>query len=91
MSSAVMEIFIAGLKSKSAETRNRTANDLCQYLKTELREATPDEINNFCDDFNHHIFKMVSSADVHEKMGGLLAIGECRFEIDVSVISKLLS
>nr|UIB01653.1 serine/threonine-protein kinase mTOR [Propylea japonica] len=74
MSSAAMEIFIAGLKSKSADTRNKTANDLSQYLKTELREATPDEINNFCDDFNHHIFKMVSSPDVNEKMGGLLAI-----------------
>ncbi|KAK9883142.1 hypothetical protein WA026_001340 [Henosepilachna vigintioctopunctata] len=74
MSSAAMHAFIAGLKSKDAEIRNKTANELTQYLKTELRERTPDEINSFFDTFNHHIFKMVSSTDVNEKMGGLLAI-----------------
>jgi len=28
------------------------------------------------DDFNHHIFEMVSGSDVNEKKGGILAIGE---------------
>lgn len=45
------------------------------YVKSELREATPDEIDSFLDEFNHHIFEMVSGSDVNEKKGGILAIG----------------
>lgn len=75
MSTAAMQQFVAGLKSRSAETRIKTAQELMLYVKSELREATPDEINAFLDEFNHHIFEMVSGSDVNEKKGGILAIG----------------
>lgn len=35
-----------------------------------------EELTSFMDDFNHHIFEMVSGSDVNEKKGGILAIGE---------------
>lgn len=76
MSTAAMQQFVAGLKSRSPETRMKTAQELMVYVKSELREATPDEINTFLDEFNHHIFEMVSGSDVNEKKGGILAIGE---------------
>lgn len=75
MSVAAMQQFVAGLKSKSFETRQKTAQDLSVYVKSELREATADEINNFLDEFNHHIFEMVTGSDVNERKGGILAIG----------------
>lgn len=75
MSVIAMHQFVANLKSRQENVRLKTAKDLSIYVKSELREATPDEINNFLDEFNHHIFEMVSSNDVHEKKGGILAIG----------------
>jgi FKBP12-rapamycin complex-associated protein len=45
-------------------------------VKTELREVSVEELTSFMDDFNHHIFEMVSGSDVNEKKGGILAIGE---------------
>lgn len=70
-----MQKFVTGLKSRKPEARQKTARDLSLYVKSELREATPDEIMNFLDEFNHHIFEMVSSNDPNEKQGGILAIG----------------
>lgn len=40
-------------------------------LKLSQEEAT-----TFYDELNHHIFELVSSSDVNEKKGGILAIGE---------------
>lgn len=70
-----MQQFVTGLKSRKPEARQKTAQELSLYVKSELREATPDEIMNFLDEFNHHIFEMVSSNDPNEKQGGILAIG----------------
>lgn len=75
MSTVLMQQFVSGLKSRHSETRSKAAQDLCLYVKTELREATHDEVNLFMDEFNHHIFEMVSGNDVNEKKGGILAIG----------------
>lgn len=47
----------------------------CSQVRTELREMSPEELATFLDDFNHIIFEMVSSNDVNEKKGGILAIG----------------
>lgn len=81
-SSSTMQQFVAGLKSRTPETRMKTAQELMLYVKSELREATPDEMNSFLDEFNHHIFEMVNG-DVNEKKGGILAIG--KFDICLSV------
>lgn len=44
-------------------------------VTTELREVPVEELTMFMDEFNHLIFDMVSSADVNEKKGAILAIG----------------
>lgn len=66
--------FVQGLKSRSQQ--NKTAQELLLYVKTELREMPQDELLAFLDEFNHHIFDMISSADNSEKKGGVLAISE---------------
>ena len=43
-------------------------------VTSELREATQEDVVSFVDDMNHQIFDMVSSSDVNEKKGGILAI-----------------
>lgn len=68
--------FVAGLKSRNRDVQNKAAQDLFLYVKTELREMPEEELVQFFDDFNHHIFDMVSSPDANEKKGGVLAISE---------------
>ena len=72
-----MQQFVAGLKSRSEETRAKAARDLHHYVSTELREVSVEDLTSFMDDMNHQIYEMVSSADVSDKKGGILAIGEC--------------
>lgn len=43
-------------------------------VKTELREMSPEELSSFIEDFHHDIYDMVSSNDLNEKKGGILAI-----------------
>lgn len=69
-----MTQFVQGLKSRSQQ--NKTAQELLLYVKTELREMPQEELLAFLDEFNHHIFDMISSADNSEKKGGVLAISE---------------
>ncbi|KAL3862460.1 hypothetical protein ACJMK2_008424 [Sinanodonta woodiana] len=71
---AVMLQFTSGLKSRSEEGRIKTANELHHFVSTELREMPVEEHTSFMDQFNHHIFEMVSSSDLNEKKGGILAI-----------------
>ena len=66
--------FVSGLKSRSQQ--NKTAQELLLYVKTELREMPQDELLAFLDEFNHHIFDMISSPDNVEKKGGVLAISK---------------
>ncbi|CAG9564541.1 unnamed protein product [Danaus chrysippus] len=74
--------FVVGLKSRNVDVQTKTARELYHYAKTELREVPQEELTQFLDEFNHQIFEMVSSNDVHEKKGGVLAIvcligGDC--------------
>lgn len=66
--------FVQGLKSRNQQSK--TAQDLLLYVKTELREMPQEELLAFLDEFNHHIFDMISSADTSEKKGGVLAISK---------------
>ena len=70
-----MQQYVAGLKSRNEETRSKAAKELNHYVTTELREISIEELTQFMDDFNHQIFEMVSSPDVNERKGGILAIG----------------
>ncbi|XP_063829680.1 serine/threonine-protein kinase mTOR [Ostrinia nubilalis] len=81
MSNQVVQ-FVAGLKSRNVDIQIKTARELYHFAKTELREVPQEELTQFLDEFNHQIFEMVSSNDVHEKKGGVLAIvcligGDC--------------
>lgn len=76
MSSAVTQ-FVNGLKSRNRDEQSKAAQKLFLYVKTELREMPQEELVQFFDDFNHHIFDMVSSPDAYEKKGGVLAISKC--------------
>lgn len=75
MSNSVQQ-FVNGLKSRNKDTQNKTAQELSLYVKTELREMPYDDLMAFFEDFNHHIFEMLSSADTNDKKGGVLAISE---------------
>lgn len=68
--------FVNGLKSRNRDEQNKAAQELFLFVKTELREMPPDELGQFFDEFNHHIFDMVSSSDAYEKKGGVLAISK---------------
>lgn len=80
--------FVNGLKSRNRDEQNKAAIDLTLYVKTELREMPPEELALFLDDFNHHIFDMVSSSDASEKKGGVLAISE--FVLNIIIISSAM-
>lgn len=56
-------------------------------VKTELREVSAEERAVFNDEFNHHIFEMVSSSDSNEKIGGILAI--CTYSIILKTIRNI--
>ncbi|XP_060521647.1 serine/threonine-protein kinase mTor [Cylas formicarius] len=90
MSLAAMQQFVSRLKSKNEQVRLKAAKDLSLYVKNDLREAAPEEINNFLDKFNHYIFEMVSSNDVNEKKGGILAI-VCLIGVDVGNMTTRIS
>lgn len=45
----------------------------CMFCVPQLSQ---DEATTFYDELNHHIFELVSSSDVNEKKGGILAIGK---------------
>ncbi|XP_066992513.2 serine/threonine-protein kinase mTOR isoform X2 [Anabrus simplex] len=90
MSNALMQQFVSGLKSRHAEVRSKAARDLYHYVKTELREVSVEELISFMDEFNHHIFEMVSGSDINEKKGGILAI-VCLIGADVGNINTRIS
>lgn len=77
MSSGVVQKFVSGLKSKHRDDQNKSAQELLLFVKTDLREMQQDELNQFFDEFNHQIFDMISSSDINEKKGGVLAISKC--------------
>ncbi|XP_069466036.1 serine/threonine-protein kinase mTOR isoform X2 [Ambystoma mexicanum] len=70
----MLQQFASGLRSRNEEARAKAAKDLQHYVTTELREVTQEEATQFYDELNHHIFELVSSSDVSERKGGILAI-----------------
>lgn len=76
MSNSIVDQFVTGLKSRYRDVQHKSAQDLFIYVKTELREMTQEELVQFFDDFNHHIFGMIMSSDINEKRGGVLAISK---------------
>lgn len=82
-----LQAFVTGLKHRQEDVRFKTAIDLHHFVVTELREMPPEDVASFMDDFNHHIFEMVSSSDIHERKGGVLAIGNVTLNKNVTVVN----
>lgn len=76
MSANTVQQFVGGLKSKHKDVQQKAVTDLIRYVRTELREMSQEDLRQFFDDFNHHIFDMMNSVDINEKKGGVLAISE---------------
>eukprot|EP00117_Sycon_ciliatum_P040328 scpid3818/ scgid5118/ Serine/threonine-protein kinase mTOR; FK506-binding protein 12-rapamycin complex-associated protein 1; FKBP12-rapamycin complex-associated protein; Mammalian target of rapamycin; Mechanistic target of rapamycin; Rapamycin target protein 1 len=67
--------IVAGLKHRSDKVRLKTAQQLRQYVTTELREMSAEDANAFTEELNKNVFVLISSSsEVHEKKGGVLAI-----------------
>ncbi|KAL5013846.1 hypothetical protein ScPMuIL_008116 [Solemya velum] len=66
--------FLSGLKSRNEDVRFKAASELHHFVSTELREMPVGEHTSFMDELNHNMYEMVSSSDVNEKKGGILAI-----------------
>jgi FKBP12-rapamycin complex-associated protein len=69
-----MAQYFPGLKSRNDAARLRAARDLQKYVSTELRELPDEQSSEILDDVNQNIFSLISSQEVHEKKGGILAI-----------------
>lgn len=72
-----MSQYTNALKSKSDEVRLKGARNLQKFVTTELRELPADTYSATLDEINQSIFTMMSSQELHEKKGGILAIGKC--------------
>jgi len=55
--------------------RSRAARELCQHVAATSRERSGESFTRFINDVNKRIFDLVSSSDVSEKLGGIMAIG----------------
>ena len=73
-----MAQYFANLRSRSEEARVRAAKELQRYVSTELRELPTDRVQLKLDEINQQIYQLISSTEVHEKKGGILAIGKER-------------
>lgn len=76
MHSASVTQIINGLKSRHDETRSQAARELRRYVSSELQEVSREEVSKFLDEFNEFLGEMVSSSEVNEKKGAILAIGK---------------
>ncbi|XP_076451616.1 serine/threonine-protein kinase mTOR-like isoform X2 [Babylonia areolata] len=86
----MMHQFVAGLKNRSEEVRLKTAKDLYHFLANDLQELPQPDITLFLDEFNHHVFEMVSSTDINERKGGILTI-VALISVDAGSVSTRLS
>ena len=72
--------FVAGLKHRSDKVRLKTAQQLRQYVTTELREMPAEDAHAFTEELNKNVFVLISSSsEAHEKKGGVLAICESTY------------
>lgn len=87
--SSIVQQFVNGLKSRNRNVQNKAAQDLFLYVKTELREMSQEELVQFFEDFDHHIFNMVNAADINEKKGGALAMSAYQLLRSSQYIKKI--
>ena len=76
MNNTVIQQFVAGLKSRSDETRLQAAKDLRRYALFELQELSRDDLSRFLDEFDKHLTDMVTNGDISEKKGAVMALSK---------------
>jgi len=67
--------FFDGLKNRVDEVRLKAARNLQKYVSTEMRELPQERFSSTLDLINTKVHGLVSSQELHEKKGGVLAIG----------------
>ena len=72
----------SGLRARQDDARFTAAKNLKRFVATELREVSQELTGGFLEELNHTIYELVSSSEVHEKKGGILAIGKRLFKVD---------
>ncbi|KAF4530221.1 hypothetical protein B566_EDAN017958, partial [Ephemera danica] len=73
-SSHIQAAILNMLPRLAAFNRSKFVHEHKNQVTTELREVSVEEWTAFMDEFNRHILEMVSSTDINEKKGGILAI-----------------
>lgn len=71
-----MAQFFQNLKNRNEESRLKAARDLQRFVQTELRELPTDKYHAQLDEINQCIYQLITSPEVHEKKGGILAISK---------------
>ncbi|ORZ30937.1 armadillo-type protein [Catenaria anguillulae PL171] len=76
-----LDSIIVRLASRNDDIKSSAAEDLKQHVLSISRELTSDAFSKFLTDVNQRIFELILSNDVHEKVGGIMAI-EKLIEVD---------
>lgn len=83
-----MAQFFEGLKSRVDEKRLEAARNLQKYVSTEMRELPAERCSSTLDLINQKVHALVSSQELHEKKGGVLAIGKSEHIIGRAICSQ---
>ncbi|KAJ3362692.1 phosphatidylinositol kinase- protein kinase tor1 [Allomyces javanicus] len=76
-----LDHIIARLWSRNDELKAIAAEDLKQHVLAVSRELASDVLAKFLTDVNQRIFELILGSEVHEKVGGIMAI-EKLIEVD---------
>ncbi|TPX38402.1 hypothetical protein SeMB42_g06762 [Synchytrium endobioticum] len=66
--------LLLDIRSKNEDVRTKTAADLRDYVVAVSREVSGETFSKFMNDVNRRIFELIQSNDLHDKIGGILAI-----------------
>ncbi len=72
---------LADIKSRNELVRTKGTKALATFLEAEIREISGEKLSKLLGELNKRIGDLVSSVEVHEKLGGIEAI-DTLLEID---------
>jgi hypothetical protein len=72
---------LTDIKSRNEAVRTKGTKALATFLEAEIREISGEKLSKLLGELNKRIGDLVSSAEVHEKLGGIEAI-DTLLEID---------
>src|SRR4051794_4643318 len=74
--SSLFSRFFHDLSSRHPDVRQKAAHDLRVFVEEEVRDLPSESCSNFLNQLTNRVFDLVNSADIHEKLGGILVIDE---------------